>query len=67
MFSVTFVNVFAPGRVHVTPWMVHQGGAPIIDRRPRLASAVVTAVHRTGGLVDLPSTMRYDRGVREPA
>jgi ABC-type polysaccharide/polyol phosphate transport system ATPase subunit len=67
VFSVTFANVFAPGRVHLTPWMVHRGGAPIIDRRPRLASAVVTAVHRTGGLVDLPAAMRYDRGVREPA
>ena len=67
VFSVTFRNVFAPGRIHVTPWMVHAGGAPIIDRRPRLAAAVVTAVHRSGGLVDLPCTMRYDRGVREPA
>jgi hypothetical protein len=47
--------------------MVHAGGAPIIDRRPRLASAVVTAVHRSGGLVDLPCTMRYERGVREHA
>ena len=67
LFSVTFRNVFAPGRVHLTPWMVHAGGAPIIDRRPRLASAVVTAVHRSGGLVDLPCTMRYERGVREHA
>jgi ABC-type polysaccharide/polyol phosphate transport system ATPase subunit len=66
-FSVTFRNVFAPGRIHLTPWMVHAGGAPIIDRRPRLASAVVTAVHRSGGLVDLPCVMRYDRGVRAPA
>jgi len=67
LFSFTFRNVFAPGRVHLSPWMVHAGGAPIIDRRPRLASAVVTAVHRSGGLVDLPCTMRYERGVREHA
>jgi ABC-type polysaccharide/polyol phosphate transport system ATPase subunit len=67
VFSVSFRNVFAPGRVYLTPWMVHAGGAPIIDRRPRLAAAVVTAVHRSGGLVDLPCTMRYDRGVRAPA
>ena len=67
VFSVTFRNVFAPGRVYLTPWMVHAGGAPIIDRRPRLAAAVVTAVHRSGGLVDLPCAMRYDRGVRAPA
>ena len=67
VFSVTFRNVFAPGRVHLTPWMVHAGGAPIIDRRPQLASAVVTAVHRSGGLVDLPCVMRYERGIRAPA
>ena len=53
--------------MHVTPWMVHAGGAPIIDRRPRLSSAVVTAVHRSGGLVDLPCVVRYDRGIRAPA
>ena len=27
----------------------------------------VTAVHRSGGVVDLPATMRYERGVRETA
>jgi hypothetical protein len=67
VFSVTFRNVFAPGRLFLTPWMVHAGGAPIIDRRPRLAAAVVTAVHRSGGLVDLPCVVRYERGVRAPA
>ncbi len=66
-FSVTFTNVFAPGRISVTPWMLHDGGAPIIDRRPRLLSAVVTAVHRSGGAVDLPHEMRYERGVRASA
>jgi ABC-type polysaccharide/polyol phosphate transport system ATPase subunit len=66
-FSVTFTNVFAPGRIYVTPWMLHAGGAPIIDRRPRLLSAVVTAVHRSGGAVDLPHAMRYERGVRTSA
>jgi ABC-type polysaccharide/polyol phosphate transport system ATPase subunit len=61
VFGVTFRNVFAPGRVYATPWMLHDGGAPIIDRRPRLANAVVTAVHRSGGLVDLPATATYER------
>ena len=61
VFGVTFSNVFAPGRVYATPWMLHDGGAPIIDRRPRLANAVVTAVHRSGGLVDLPATATYER------
>ena len=42
-------------------------GAPIIDRRPQLTSAVITAVHRSGGLVDLPCVMRYEREIRAPA
>ena len=61
IFGVTFRNVFAPGRVYATPWMLHDGGAPIIDRRPRMTNAVVTAVHRSGGLVDLPATATYER------
>jgi ABC-2 type transport system ATP-binding protein len=61
VFGVTFRNVFTPGRVYATPWMLHDGGAPIIDRRPRLATAVVTGLHRSGGLVDLPVTASYDR------
>jgi ABC-type polysaccharide/polyol phosphate transport system ATPase subunit len=65
--STSFENVFAPGRLHVTPWVLHGGGAPILDRRERFASAVVVAVHNSGGVVDLPATMRYDRGVRETA
>jgi ABC-type polysaccharide/polyol phosphate transport system ATPase subunit len=66
VFGVAFRNVFASGRLYATPWMLHDGGAPIIDRRPRLATALVTAIHRSGGLVDLPATATYDR-VRERA
>jgi ABC-type polysaccharide/polyol phosphate transport system ATPase subunit len=66
VFGVTFRNVFAPGRVYATPWLLHDGGAPIIDRRPRLANAVVTALHRSGGLVDLPANGTYER-MRERA
>jgi ABC-type polysaccharide/polyol phosphate transport system ATPase subunit len=61
IFGVTFRNVFAPGRLYATPWMLHDGGAPIIDRRPQLATAVVTALHRSGGLVDLPARATYER------
>jgi hypothetical protein len=66
-FSVSFENVIAPGRIYVTPWALHAGGAPILDRRERFATAVVAAVHVSGGVVDLPATMRYERGVRETA
>jgi ABC-type polysaccharide/polyol phosphate transport system ATPase subunit len=65
IFAVTFRNVFAPGRVYATPWMLHSGGAPIVDRRPRLTNAIVTALHRSGGLVDLPASATYER-VGEP-
>jgi len=65
-FSVTFDNVFAPGRVFATPWVVRKYGG-ICDRRARLATAMVTAVHRSGGLVDLRATMEYRREAREPA
>jgi ABC-type polysaccharide/polyol phosphate transport system ATPase subunit len=61
IFAVTFRNVFAPGRVYATPWMLHAGGAPIVDRRPRLTNAIVTALHRSGGLVDLPASATYER------
>jgi len=65
-FSVTFDNVFAPGRVFATPWVIRKRGG-ICDRRERLATAMVTAVHRSGGLVDLRATMEYRREAREPA
>jgi energy-coupling factor transporter ATP-binding protein EcfA2 len=63
VFRAEFANVFAPGRLYVTPWVLHDGGAPIIDRRRRLVSAVNTAVHRSGGLVDLPARTGYERAV----
>jgi ABC-type polysaccharide/polyol phosphate transport system ATPase subunit len=67
VLSVTFDTVFAPGRIDATPWILADGGAPIVDRRPRLVSAQVIALHRSGGLVDLPASMRYERGARTPA
>ncbi len=65
--SVSFENVFAPGRLYATPWVLHGSGAPILDRRERFATAVVAAVHVSGGVVDLPATVRYERAVRETA
>jgi ABC-type polysaccharide/polyol phosphate transport system ATPase subunit len=56
-FAVDFDVVFAPGRIHVTPWLVHSGGAAVMDRLPRIRSAVVTGRRVTGGLVDLPHRM----------
>jgi hypothetical protein len=56
-FVLSFDVLFAPGRLYVTPWLVHGGGAEVIDRRPRMRSAVVTGRRATGGLVDLPHEM----------
>jgi ABC-type polysaccharide/polyol phosphate transport system ATPase subunit len=57
VFAVSFDALFAPGRIYVTPWLVHGGGAELIDRRPRMLSAVVIGRRMTGGLVDLPHDM----------
>ena len=67
VFTVRFDNHFAPGRIHATPWIVYDGATDLLDRRPRFVSAVVTSVHRSGGLIDLPTEMTYERtgeGVR---
>jgi ABC-type polysaccharide/polyol phosphate transport system ATPase subunit len=53
VFSVTFENMFAPGRVFASPW-VSRGPNDLIDRRPQFISAVVTGTRSAGGLVDLP-------------
>jgi hypothetical protein len=53
VLSVSFDNVFAPGRVFASPWVTRAGGE-LIDRRPRMTSIVVTASHAAGGFVDLP-------------
>jgi ABC-2 type transport system ATP-binding protein len=54
VFSVQFDMLFAPGRIYVTPWVVHEGGPELMDRRPRMISAIVMGTRRTGGIVDLP-------------
>ena len=60
-FSVAFENVFAPGRIHASPWVVRSGGTELLDRRPRLASLVVRGAERTGGFVDLPHDVSLTR------
>jgi energy-coupling factor transporter ATP-binding protein EcfA2 len=60
-FTVAFDNVFAPGRLHASPWVVRRGGTELLDRRPRVASLVVTGALRTGGSVDLPHDVSLER------
>jgi ABC-type polysaccharide/polyol phosphate transport system ATPase subunit len=54
VFSVKFENPFAPGRLLASPWVAHSDRSNIMDRRPRMASVIITGIHAAGGLVDLP-------------
>jgi ABC-type polysaccharide/polyol phosphate transport system ATPase subunit len=60
IFSVAFDNVIAPGRVFASPWIVQHGGRGLMDRRPRMLSVIVTGLHTTGGLVDLPHDVEFE-------
>ena len=57
-FSTHFDMVFAPGRIYASPWVAYRGGTRIMDRRPQMATALVTGTHVSGGLVDLPHDVR---------
>jgi hypothetical protein len=39
---------------------VKGGASGILDRRPRLATGVVTAPHHTGGIVEFPHEVTYE-------
>ncbi len=53
--AIDFEVPFAPGRIYATPALSYRGsGDRFIDRRERFASAVVTGVHHSGGLVMVP-------------
>ena len=61
VFAVNFDNVFAPGRIYASPWVVRRGSTDLMDRRPRMTSAVVTGTHVSGGLVDLAHDVSLER------
>jgi ABC-type multidrug transport system ATPase subunit len=54
LFSVALDNVFAPGRLFASPWVVRRQSKDLMDRRPRMTSIVVTGTHISGALVDVP-------------
>ncbi len=61
-FSVTFQNLFAPGRYQLSVQIAHRGGGMFpIDRWERMRSVLVTATRASGGLVDLPYELRLER------
>jgi ABC-type polysaccharide/polyol phosphate transport system ATPase subunit len=61
VFSVSFENLFAPGRVFASPWVTRRQSQDLLDRRPQLSSVVVTGPRVTGGLVDLPHDVEVHR------
>ena len=63
-FSVHLEMAFAPGRIYASPWVAYRGGNRIMDRRSRMATAVITGTHWSGGLVDLPHEVRFEAGGR---
>ncbi|HKP90887.1 MAG TPA: ABC transporter ATP-binding protein [Thermoleophilaceae bacterium] len=61
VFSVSFENHFAPGRLLASPWVVRRGSQDLFDRRPRMTSVVVTGTRTSGGLVDLEHDVALER------
>ena len=62
-FTVAFDMAFAPGRLYASPWVAHRGQR-VMDRRPRMVSAVIAGSHDSGALVDLPHDVRLEAGGR---
>ncbi len=60
-FRISFQNVLAPDRYHVTPAVARQGGA-WIDRCERMTSIVVTGTQSTDALLELPYDIVIERG-----
>jgi ABC-2 type transport system ATP-binding protein len=63
---ISFQNVLAPDRYHVTPAVARQGGA-WIDRRERMASVVVTGAQTTDAMLALPYELVIERQSAMPA
>jgi hypothetical protein len=59
-FTVRFDAVLAPGRLFASPWVAynHSSGA-LIDRRPRMTSAVISGDVQTGGLLEIPNDVSF--------
>jgi ABC-type polysaccharide/polyol phosphate transport system ATPase subunit len=67
VFTVEFRNWLAPGRLYASPWVVYRGGGNLMDRRPRMASVVVTGTKSSGAIVDLPHDIALEHGDRRLA
>jgi hypothetical protein len=59
VFSVRFDNHFAAGRIYASPW-VAAGAEGVLDRRPRLGTAIVTSPRKSGAIVEIPHEVSYE-------
>lgn len=59
-FRISFHNVLAPDRYHVTPAVARSSGG-WIDRRERMVSIMVTGARTSDGLVELPFEIAVER------
>jgi ABC-type polysaccharide/polyol phosphate transport system ATPase subunit len=60
VFSVSLDMAFAPGRIYASPWVDQGHGGRLMDRRPRMVTALVKGPYQTGGLVELPHDVRLE-------
>jgi len=60
-FAVEIELPLSHGRIYATPWIVHEGGSNVMDRRRRLATAVVLGVRDTGAVLDVPHDVSLER------
>jgi ABC-type polysaccharide/polyol phosphate transport system ATPase subunit len=65
-FRISFENVLAPDRYHVTPAVARHAGA-WLDRRERMVSVVVTGAQGTDALLDLPYELVIERTMPDGA
>jgi ABC-type polysaccharide/polyol phosphate transport system ATPase subunit len=59
VYSVRFENHFAAGRIYASPWIVART-IGLVDRTPRIASAVVTSPRKSGAIIEIPHEMSYE-------
>ena len=58
-----FQNIFSPGRYYLTPSILRRGtGVACLDRREQFTSVVITGLHQTEAVVDIPFTAHTYQG-----
>jgi ABC-type polysaccharide/polyol phosphate transport system ATPase subunit len=65
--TVSFENVFGPGRYHPSVIVAHRGrGDDVIDRWDQIFSFMVAGPHASGGAIDVAHEIDIDRAVTPP-